>query len=355
VARKNRINKVGFYHIINRGVARNTIYHSDEDFVKFLEIVQDASDEYDFFIFSFCLMSNHYHLLLKTSSTNLSIFMQKINSRYSVYYNNKYKRVGPLWQGRFKSWYVFDESYLKALVKYIEYNPVKAGITDKIGKYRWAMSSGNFAPKGISCGQFLMLNDELIKVTNFDVDLNEKELKKIDELYSAKLETIKDVVIKKELKNINFYFDKFPKEIAISKAIKDGYTGTVVAQYLGVTKANVSKIYTNYKQKVKLFNKLRDKGIFWSYSKDISYTECGQKLLIEYLLKYADFDDINLCLKLFGKRKVKRVWEEKLKSDKRFIKLNLMLARVFFGMDVESNYFKEVKNARFEKFKLLAS
>ena len=347
MARKNRIDKVGFYHIINRGVARNSIYHSDEDFVRFLEIVQDASDEYDFVVYSFCLMSNHYHLLLKTSSTNLSTFMQKINSRYSVYYNNKYKRVGPLWQGRFKSWYVFDELYLKALVKYIEYNPIKAGITDRVGKYRWAMSSGNF--------EFLMLNDELIKVTNFDVDLDEKELKAIDELYSAKLETIEDVVIKKELKNINFYFDKFPKELAISKAIKDGYMGTVVAEYLGVTKANVSKIYTNYKQKVKLFNRLRDKGIFWSYSKDMSYEEFGEKLLIEYVLKYADFDDIKLCLKLFGKRKVKRVWEEKLKSDKSFIKINLMLARVFFGMDVEADYFKEVKNARFEKFKLLAS
>jgi hypothetical protein len=73
------------------------------------------------------------------------------------------------------------------------------------------------------------------------------------------------------------------------------------------------------------------------------------------VLKYADFDDIELCLELFGKREVKRGWEEKLKSDRSFIKINLMLARVFFGMDVEADYFKEVKNGRFEKLKLLAS
>ena len=67
--RKNRIDMDGFYHIINRGVARASIYHDDEDFTKFLEITQEASDEYHFFVYSFCLMSNHYHLLVKTSSS----------------------------------------------------------------------------------------------------------------------------------------------------------------------------------------------------------------------------------------------------------------------------------------------
>ena len=105
-------------------------------------------------------------------------------------------------------------------------------------------------------------------------------------------------------------------------------------------------------KKLVLFQKLKDKGLFWSYSKDMQYDE---KLLVEHLLKYADFDDIVLGFKLFGKRTMKKIWEKKVKNDKRFIKLNLMLARVFFGMDVESSYFKEVKNARAEKFKMFAS
>lgn len=108
-------------------------------------------------------------------------------------------------------------------------------------------------------------------------------------------------------------------------------------------------------EKVKLFNKLRDKGIFYSFSKNITYEIAGDSLFIEYLLKYGDFDDIKLAFKLFGKDTIKQVWENKLKSDKQFIKLNLMIARVFFGMDIESNYFKDMKNARFEKFRLLAS
>ena len=345
--RKNRIEKAGFYHIINRGVARNNIYHNDEDFTKFLEIIGEASDEYHFAIYSFCLMSNHYHLLLKTSSSNLSSVMQKINSRYSVFYNNKYKRVGPLWQGRFKAWCVYDESYLKTLVKYIEYNPIKAGITHKIGEYKWAMSSNN-----VKC---LMFNFELVENINFDKELDENEQKKIDELYSAKLEIKEDLVIKKELKKLDFYFHNLQKEVAIAHAIKDGYMGTDIAEYLGVTKASVSKTYTNYKQKIKFYERLRDKGLFWSYSKDVNYEEFGEKLLIEYILKYADFDDIELCVRLFGKREAKSIWEEKLKSDSSFIKINLMLARIFFGMDVEADYFKGVKNARLEKLKLLAS
>ncbi len=292
-------------------------------------------------------MSNHYHLLLETSSSNLSIVMQKINSRYSVFFNNKYKRVGPLWQGRFKAWYVYDKSYLKMIVKYIEYNPIKAGITHKIGEYKWAMSSKNV--------EFSMFNFELLENINFNQELDENEQKKIDEFYSAKIEIKEDLVIKKELKKLDFYFHDLQKEVAIAHAIKDGYMGTDIAEYLGITKASVSKTYTNYKQKIKFYERLRDKGLFWSHSKDVSYEECGEKLLIEYVLKYADFDDIKLCLELFGKRKVKIVWEEKLKSDKSFIKINLMLARVFFGMDVEADYFKEVKNARFEKLKLLAS
>lgn len=109
------------------------------------------------------------------------------------------------------------------------------------------------------------------------------------------------------------------------------------------------------KQKMALFEKLKEKGIFWSYDKDLTYEKARNSLFIEYTLKYADFDDIKLCFELFGKREIRAVWEEKMKSDKSFIKTNLMLARVFFGMNVESDYFRNVKNARLEKLRMLAS
>ena len=347
MARKLRIEKNGFYHIINRGVAKNIIFLDEYDNIKFLEILQDASQDYGFEIYSYCFMNNHYHLLMQIKKENLSIIMQKINSRYSMYFNHKYKRVGPLWQGRFKSWFVYDENYLQTLIRYIEFNPIKANITKQIGEYKWAMSSRN--------DKFLMLNYELIDVTDFIKALDEKELKKIDELYHAKIEIKDGNIAQKEVILLNDYFKKYSKEQAVYKAIKDGYTGNAAAKYLSLSNAAISKILKTYKQKIMLFNKLRDKGIFWSYSKNITYDEAGENLTIEYLLKYGDFDDIVLGFKLFGKRLIKKVWQDRLQDDRQFIKLNLMLARVFFGMDVESDYFKGMKNARSEKLRLLAS
>ncbi len=345
--RKPRIDKLGFYHIINRGVAKTNIFSSDEEYIRFLEIMEDVSLEYRFEIYSFCLMSNHYHLLLKTYGKNLSVVMQKINSRYSIYFNHKYKRVGPLWQGRFKSWFVFDEVYLQTLIKYIEYNPIKANIAQKISEYPWSMSSRNI--------KFSILNFQLLDGICFEKELNEDEQKKLNSFLSAKLQIQEDSIFEKERASLESYFTAHTRESAIFQALSDGYTQKDIGAYLGLSHVAISKITKIYKQKVKLFQKLRDKGIFWSYSKDVTYTEMGSKLFVEYLLKYGDFDDIGLGFELFGKRYMKIIWEEKLASDKQFIKTNLMLARVFFGMDVESDYFKGRKNERFEKLKLLAS
>ena len=75
--------------------------------------------------------------------------------------------------------------------------------------------------------------------------------------------------------------------------------------------------------------------------------------MIEYALKYGTFDDLIELFKLYERDYIKRVWENRLKDDKRFIRLNLMLARLFFNMKVDSDYFKGLKSARFEKFKML--
>ncbi len=117
----------------------------------------------------------------------------------------------------------------------------------------------------------------------------------------------------------------------------------------------MSGIQKKEKQKIALFEKLKNKGIFWSYAKDLIYEKVNVALFIEYVLKYADFDDIKLSFELFGKKEIRAVWEDKMKSDKSFIKTNLMIARLFFGMKVESDYFRNMKNARLEKLRMLAS
>jgi len=245
MSRKLRIERVGFYHIINRGVERRDIFLCHDDYIKFLEIIDDASRIYNFQIFSYCLMKNHYHLLLKTNDENLSLIMRQINSRYSIYFNKRYKRVGPLWQGRFKSWYVWDEVYLQVLVRYIEYNPVKANITKKIGKHPYAMSSNNV--------EFLVLNFELLNQIDLDKKFDEKEQEKLDKFCSQKLDIKDDAVHVKKRRLLSEYFEKYKRDEAIFEAVKDGYAQSEIAKYLTLSSVSISKILKIYKQKLTPF------------------------------------------------------------------------------------------------------
>ncbi len=131
MARRPRLDIAGYHHVVNRGVARSNIFTSPSDKEKFLQILCKACKLYDVVVHDYCLMDNHYHLLLETRQENLSLIMRQINSYYAIYFNKKESRVGHLWQGRFRSWYVLNEEYLYFLLRYIEYNPIKANLSDK--------------------------------------------------------------------------------------------------------------------------------------------------------------------------------------------------------------------------------
>ena len=136
--RKPRIELAGKYHIINRGVAQMHIFKEPADYEYFEELMCFYAKSFGITIHNYCLMGNHYHLLLEIQSENLSKFMRQLNMNYSIYFNKKNKRVGPLWQGRFKSWYVTDEAYLYTLMCYIEQNPLKANMIKDIAEYPYS-------------------------------------------------------------------------------------------------------------------------------------------------------------------------------------------------------------------------
>lgn len=136
--RRPRIDQEGFHHVLNRGVARQDVFLDESDFAFFLKLMGESTLLHSCIVHSFCLMNNHYHLLIETHKSNLSLFMRTLNAGYAIYFNKKYHRVGHLWQGRYKSWYVTDEGYLYTLVKYIEMNPVKAGIVTKPEQYPYS-------------------------------------------------------------------------------------------------------------------------------------------------------------------------------------------------------------------------
>lgn len=139
MARPLRIEYEGaFYHITSRGNEGKRIFKSNPDRRRFLRYLQDAHRRFKVIIHVWCLMDNHYHLLLETPLANLARSMQMINSSYTTYYNNRRKRIGHLFQGRYKAILIDKDAYARELSRYIHLNPVRAKITTIPERYAWS-------------------------------------------------------------------------------------------------------------------------------------------------------------------------------------------------------------------------
>ena len=160
MARPLRISYPGaYYHVTTRGNERTDIYKSQRDREKFLSYLESASERYGAVIHAFCLMRNHYHLLLETPQGNLSEIMQHINGAYTTYFNVKRKRAGHLFQGRFKAILVEADEYATELSRYIHLNPVRVGAVSKPEEYRWSSYCayiGNVAKPGWVNSDFIL-------------------------------------------------------------------------------------------------------------------------------------------------------------------------------------------------------
>ena len=127
-----------FYHVIQRGIERRDIFVADKDRIRFLEYIESCCKAYHAIMHTYCLMSNHYHLIIETPESNLSKIMHYLNTSYAVYFNTKYKRSGPLYQGRFKAILVDKDEYLSRLSRYIHLNPVRARLVKDPIEYQWS-------------------------------------------------------------------------------------------------------------------------------------------------------------------------------------------------------------------------
>lgn len=130
--------KTGVYHMILRGINRQTIFEDEEDATQFLQTLDKYQKESRFKLYAYCLMGNHAHLLVKEESEDLGIAMRRIGASYVYWYNWKYERNGHLFQDRFKSEPVEDDRYFLTVIRYIHQNPVKAGIIKDLADYPWS-------------------------------------------------------------------------------------------------------------------------------------------------------------------------------------------------------------------------
>lgn len=139
MARPLRIEYPGaFYHITARGNEQKDVFRTIADRERFLSYVQSASERYGAVIHVYCLMRNHYHLLLETPLGNLSQIMRHINGAYTTSFNAAHHRSGHLFQARYKALLVEADAYAAELSRYIHVNPVRAGMVDEPGRYAWS-------------------------------------------------------------------------------------------------------------------------------------------------------------------------------------------------------------------------
>jgi REP element-mobilizing transposase RayT len=278
MARPLRVEYAGaFYHVLSRGNSHEKIYASKRDYERFLQYVEKASERFAFIIHAYCLMSNHYHLLVETPEPNLSMTMQWLNVSYATYFNRKRDRNGHLFQGRFKAILIDADAYLKHLSRYIHLNPVRAGLVNTPGQYCWssypAYIGEQLSPK--------FLKTELL-LESFGRKKSEATKKYREFVESFDINTIKDPskqlaggFILGDADFVNWVKDTFlslredEKEIPQLKKLKPRVTPeTIVEQVSKVFKIEVTKILKKGLKR----NKAREVAIF--LGRELSRLSC---------------------------------------------------------------------------------
>jgi putative transposase len=126
------------YHLITRGNAKEAIVRDDIDRTAFLGTVERVVERFGWLCHSYCLMDNHYHLVIETPQPNLSNGMRQLNGLHAQFFNARYDRCGHVFQSRFRSLLVEKDSYLLAVSRYVVLNPVRAGVCDRPEQWSWS-------------------------------------------------------------------------------------------------------------------------------------------------------------------------------------------------------------------------
>ena len=160
--RRKRMYLPGFpYHIVQRGNNREACFVESENYQFYLTLWKNCAHRYGVAVHAYCLMTNHIHFLVTPERPDsISRAMSVIGSRYAYYFNKAYKRTGTIWEGRHKSSLIQSDIYFLACCRYIELNPVAAGMVRKPEEYKWSSYMANAWNKKTS----LVLHEEYLKL-----------------------------------------------------------------------------------------------------------------------------------------------------------------------------------------------
>jgi len=257
----------GIYHVMIRGNDKQKIFLEDEDRRRFISTLFEKALEENIDIYAYCLMNNHVHLLLHEEDCNIARLMKRINVSFAYYFNKKYKRVGHLFQDRFKSEIVDNDGYLLAAVRYIHNNPVKAGIVNSPEKYSWSSYNDYIGVKkcnSLITDKILSLFSENIsesikqfmKFSNLDCDIKfidfieksneelrleqERQAKEaLDNILSLKGLNVKDLLVSENRKIRNKIIIYLKEEFELSSR--------QIATITNISKGTVLKVFNEMK------------------------------------------------------------------------------------------------------------
>ncbi len=150
------------YHVTSRGDRREDIYLDDADREAWLAVLGQVCKRFNWTVHAYCLMSNHYHLLVETPDANLSAGMRQLNGVYTQLVNRRHGRVGHVYQGRFKAIVVQKDAYLMELARYVVLNPVRAGVVGDAGDWPWSSYAAMMAPAGKARADWLTVDKLLV-------------------------------------------------------------------------------------------------------------------------------------------------------------------------------------------------
>jgi len=263
------------YHVTSRGNAQAAIFLDDIDRNNFLSVLGLALRRFNVICHAYCMMTNHFHLLIETPDANLSTAMRQLNSVYTQAFNRRRDRVGHVLQGRFKSIVVDREAYLLELCRYIVLNPVRAGMVKEPGSYQW---SSYRTTAGLEKKPDFLVVDWILEQFGPNRQQARKEYRRFvmaglelespwknlkgqcllgDDAFLGKLSPLlKDKGALKDIPRVQRFADRPPleeivtdtgsradRDSAIFKACQEfGYTQTQVASATGLHNSTVSKI-----------------------------------------------------------------------------------------------------------------
>mgnify|MGYP002279392610 CR=1 FL=1 len=261
-----------FYHVTSRGDRREDIYLTEGNRKDFLNVLEHVHERFNWFVHAYCLMDNHYHIVLETADENLSKGMRQLNGVYTQYYNRKHDRVGHVFQGRFKGILVERDEYLLELARYVVLNPLRAKMIKNIKDWKWssykAMISKvvtppwletdwilgqfsrqrkraiekyiNFVREGVGLPSIWQnLQNQIFLATEEYINKQQKQINK-----KATLNEVPRLQKRKVPKSLKYYDHQFKdrKKAIVSAYLSGAYTLKAIGEYFGKHYSTISRI-----------------------------------------------------------------------------------------------------------------